>query len=309
MPETFQNLVFSLQEYWAKEGCIIMQPFDLEMGAGTFHPATFLRAIGPEKWSAAYVQPCRRPADGRYGKNPNRYQYYYQFQVVMKPSPKNFQDLYLKSLEALGIDPLIHDIRFVEDNWESPSLGAWGLGWEVWMDGMEITQFTYFQQVGGQECFPVMGEITYGLERLALYLQGVEDFQDLIWTETPEGKTTYADVFHQYEVEMSTFNFDSASIEGLKDQFNFYEGEVSRLLSVGLPFPAYEYVLKASHAFNLLDSRRAISVTERQRYILRVRGISKEVAKSYFESRRKAGFPLADDETRKFVLKEPKNAQ
>ena len=309
MPETFQNLVFSLQEYWAKEGCIIMQPFDLEMGAGTFHPATFLRAIGPEKWSAAYVQPCRRPADGRYGKNPNRYQYYYQFQVVMKPSPKNFQDLYLKSLEALGIDPLIHDIRFVEDNWESPSLGAWGLGWEVWMDGMEITQFTYFQQVGGQECFPVMGEITYGLERLALYLQGVEDFQDLIWTDTPEGKTTYADVFHQYEVEMSTFNFDSASIEGLKDQFNFYEGEVSRLLSVGLPFPAYEYVLKASHAFNLLDSRRAISVTERQRYILRVRGISKEVAKSYFESRRKAGFPLAEDETRKFVLKEPKNAQ
>ena len=309
MPETFQNLVFSLQEYWAKEGCIIMQPFDLEMGAGTFHPATFLRAIGPEKWSAAYVQPCRRPADGRYGKNPNRYQYYYQFQVVMKPSPKNFQDLYLKSLEALGIDPLIHDIRFVEDNWESPSLGAWGLGWEVWMDGMEITQFTYFQQVGGQECFPVMGEITYGLERLALYLQGVEDFQDLIWTDTPEGKTTYADVFHQYEVEMSTFNFDSASIQGLKDQFNFYEGEVSRLLSVGLPFPAYEYVLKASHAFNLLDSRRAISVTERQRYMLRVRGISKEVAKSYFESRRKAGFPLAEDETRKFVLKEPKNAQ
>ena len=309
MPETFQNLVFSLQDYWAKEGCIIMQPFDLEMGAGTFHPATFLRSIGPEKWSAAYVQPCRRPADGRYGENPNRYQYYYQFQVVMKPSPKNFQDLYLKSLEALGIDPLIHDIRFVEDNWESPSLGALGLGWEVWMDGMEITQFTYFQQVGGQECFPVMGEITYGLERLALYLQGVEDFQDLIWTETPEGKTTYADVFHQYEVEMSTFNFDSASIEGLKDQFNFYEGEVSRLLSVGLPFPAYEYVLKASHAFNLLDSRRAISVTERQRYILRVRGISKEVAKSYFESRRKAGFPLADDETRKFVLKEPKNAQ
>ena len=221
MPETFQNLVFSLQDYWAKEGCIIMQPYDLEMGAGTFHPATFLKAIGPEKWSAAYVQPCRRPADGRYGQNPNRYQYYYQFQVVMKPSPKNFQELYLKSLEGLGIDPLIHDIRFVEDNWESPSLGAWGLGWEVWMDGMEITQFTYFQQVGGQECYPVMGEITYGLERLALYLQGVEDFQDLIWTETPEGKTTYSDIFHQYEVEMSTFNFDSASIQGLQEPVSY----------------------------------------------------------------------------------------
>lgn len=309
MPETFQNLVFSLQDYWAKEGCIIMQPYDLEMGAGTFHPATFLRAIGPEKWSAAYVQPCRRPADGRYGQNPNRYQYYYQFQVVMKPSPKNIQELYLKSLESLGIDPLIHDIRFVEDNWESPSLGAWGLGWEVWMDGMEITQFTYFQQVGGQECYPVMGEITYGLERLALYLQGVEDFQDLIWTETPEGKTTYSDIFHQYEVEMSTFNFDSASIQGLQEQFNFYETEVSRMLDAGLPFPAYEYVLKASHAFNLLESRRAISVTERQRYILRVRGISKLVANSYLESRRKAGFPLADDETRELVLKEQKDAQ
>ena len=309
MPETFQNLVFSLQDYWAKEGCIIMQPYDLEMGAGTFHPATFLRAIGPEKWSAAYVQPCRRPADGRYGQNPNRYQYYYQFQVVMKPSPKNFQELYLKSLEVLGIDPLIHDIRFVEDNWESPSLGAWGLGWEVWMDGMEITQFTYFQQVGGQECYPVMGEITYGLERLALYLQGVEDFQDLVWTETPEGKTTYSDIFHQYEVEMSTFNFDSASIQGLQEQFNFYEAEVGRMLSAGLPFPAYEYVLKASHAFNLLESRRAISVTERQRYILRVRGISKLVANSYLESRRKAGFPLADDETRELVLKEQKDAQ
>ena len=308
MPETFQKLVFSLQDYWAREGCIIMQPFDLEMGAGTFHPATFLRAIGPEKWSAAYVQPCRRPTDGRYGQNPNRYQYYYQFQVVMKPSPKSFQELYLKSLEALGIDPLVHDIRFVEDNWESPSLGAWGLGWEVWMDGMEITQFTYFQQVGGQACYPVMGEITYGLERLALYLQGVEDFQDLVWTETPNGKITYADVFHQYEIEMSAFNFDSANIEGLKEQFSFYEAEVSRMLSLGLPLPAYEYVLKASHAFNLLESRRAISVTERQRFILRVRGISKAVANSYLESRRNAGFPLADDEARKLVLGELENA-
>ena len=308
MPETFQKLVLSLQDYWAREGCIIMQPFDLEMGAGTFHPATFLRAIGPEKWSAAYVQPCIRPTDGRYGENPNRYQYYYQFQVVMKPSPKSFQELYLKSLEALGIDPLVHDIRFVEDNWESPSLGAWGLGWEVWMDGMEITQFTYFQQVGGLACYPVMGEITYGLERLALYLQGVEDFQDLVWTETPNGKITYADVFHQYEIEMSAFNFDSANIEGLKEQFSFYEAEVSRMLSLGLPLPAYEYVLKASHAFNLLESRRAISVTERQRFILRVRGISKAVAKSYLESRRNAGFPLADDEARKLVLRELENA-
>ena len=308
MPETFQKLVFSLQDYWAREGCIIMQPLDLEMGAGTFHPATFLRAIGPEKWSAAYVQPCRRPTDGRYGQNPNRYQYYYQFQVVMKPSPKSFQELYLKSLEALGIDPLVHDIRFVEDNWESPSLGAWGLGWEVWMDGMEITQFTYFQQVGGQACYPVMGEITYGLERLALYLQGVEDFQDLVWTETPNGKITYADVFHQYEIEMSAFNFDSANIEGLKEQFGFYEAEVSRMLSLGLPLPAYEYILKASHAFNLLESRRAISVTERQRFILRIRGISKAVADSYLESRRNAGFPLADDEARKLVLKGLENA-
>tara|TARA_B100000941_G_scaffold146822_1_gene104138 strand:- start:29 stop:958 length:930 start_codon:yes stop_codon:yes gene_type:complete len=308
MPETFQKLVFSLQDYWAREGCIIMQPLDLEMGAGTFHPATFLRAIGPEKWSAAYVQPCRRPTDGRYGQNPNRYQYYYQFQVVMKPSPKSFQELYLKSLEALGIDPLVHDIRFVEDNWESPSLGAWGLGWEVWMDGMEITQFTYFQQVGGQACYPVMGEITYGLERLALYLQGVEDFQDLVWTETPNGKITYADVFHQYEIEMSAFNFDSANIEGLKEQFSYYEAEVSRMLSLGLPLPAYEYVLKASHAFNLLESRRAISVTERQRFILRIRGISKAVANSYLESRRNAGFPLADDEARKLVLRELENA-
>ena len=308
MPETFQKLVFSLQDYWAREGCIIMQPFDLEMGAGTFHPATFLRAIGPEKWSAAYVQPCRRPTDGRYGQNPNRYQYYYQFQVVMKPSPKRFQELYLKSLEVLGIDPLVHDIRFVEDNWESPSLGAWGLGWEVWMDGMEITQFTYFQQVGGVACYPVMGEITSGLERLALYLQGVEDFQDLVWTETPNGKITYADVFHQYEIEMSGFNFDSANIEGLKEQFSFYEAEVSRMLSLGLPLPAYEYVLKASHAFNLLESRRAISVTERQRFILRVRGLSKAVANSYLESRRNAGFPLADDEARKLVLRELENA-
>lgn len=286
-----------------------MQSYDQEMGAGTFHPATFLRSIGPENWRAAYVQPCRRPTDGRYGENPNRYQYYYQFQVVMKPSPENFQELYLDSLKALGIDPLVHDIRFVEDNWESPTLGAWGLGWEVWMDGMEITQFTYFQQVGGLECYPVMGEITYGLERLALYLQGVEDFKQLIWTKTGNQTVTYADIFHQYEVEMSAFNFDEANIEGLLTQFDFFESEIERLLEAGLSLPAYEYVLKASHAFNLLDSRHAISVTERQRFILRVRTLSREVAKAYFESRRALGFPLADDNTRAHVLKELANAQ
>ncbi len=286
-----------------------MQPYDLEMGAGTFHPATFLRAIGPEDWKAAYVQPCRRPTDGRYGENPNRYQYYYQFQVVMKPSPENFQDLYLDSLRALGIDPMTHDIRFVEDNWESPTLGAWGLGWEVWMDGMEITQFTYFQQVGGLECYPVMGEITYGLERLALYLQGVEDFQDLIWTKTDNQTVTYADVFHQYEVEMSAFNFDEADVDGLLHQFDFFEGEIERLLKAGLSLPAYEYVLKASHAFNLLDSRHAISVTERQRFILRVRTLSRAVATAYFESRRALGFPLAEDDARQYVLKELADAK
>ena len=286
-----------------------MQPYDLEMGAGTFHPATFLRAIGPEDWKAAYVQPCRRPTDGRYGENPNRYQYYYQFQVVMKPSPENFQDLYLDSLRALGIDPMTHDIRFVEDNWESPTLGAWGLGWEVWMDGMEITQFTYFQQVGGLECYPVMGEITYGLERLALYLQGVEDFQDLIWTKTNNQTVTYADVFHQYEVEMSAFNFDEADVDGLLRQFDFFEGEIERLLEAGLSLPAYEYVLKASHAFNLLDSRHAISVTERQRFILRVRTLSRAVATAYFESRRALGFPLADENARQYVLKELADAK
>lgn len=286
-----------------------MQSYDQEMGAGTFHPATFLRSIGPENWRAAYVQPCRRPTDGRYGENPNRYQYYYQFQVVMKPSPDNFQELYLDSLKALGIDPLVHDIRFVEDNWESPTLGAWGLGWEVWMDGMEITQFTYFQQVGGLECYPVMGEITYGLERLALYLQGVEDFKQLIWTKTDNQTVTYADIFHQYEVEMSAFNFDHANIEGLLTQFDFFESEIERLLQAGLSLPAYEYVLKASHAFNLLDSRHAISVTERQRFILRVRTLSREVAKAYFESRRVLGFPLADDDTREHVLKELANAK
>ena len=309
MSDTFQNLILALQQYWSERGCALMQPYDLEMGAGTFHPATFLRAIGPENWKAAYVQPCRRPTDGRYGENPIRYQYYYQFQVVMKPSPENFQELYLDSLRVLGIDPMTHDIRFVEDNWESPTLGAWGLGWEVWMDGMEITQFTYFQQVGGLECYPVMGEITYGLERLALYIQGVEDFQELIWTRNENQTVTYADVFHQYEVEMSAFNFDQADVASLLDQFNFFEGEISRLLEAGLSLPAYEYVLKASHAFNLLDSRHAISVTERQRFILRVRNLSRAVATAYFESSRALGFPLANEDARQYVLKELADAK
>ena len=300
--DTFQDLILTLQQFWADKGCVLMQPYDLEVGAGTFHPATFLRAIGPERWSSAYVQPCRRPTDGRYGQNPNRYQYYYQFQVVMKPHPEDFQELYLESLEHLGIDTSVHDIRFVEDNWESPTLGAWGLGWEVWMDGMEITQFTYFQQVGGLPCDPVMGEITYGLERLALYLQGVEDFQSLIWSRHDDEVVTYADVFHQYEVEMSAFNFDEADIPGLQNQFDFFEAESTRLLETGLPLPAYEYVMKASHAFNLLDARGAISVTERQRFILRVRALARAVAQSYFDSRAQMGFPLATDHDRKRVM-------
>lgn len=281
-----------------------MQPLDMEVGAGTFHPATFLRAIGPESWSSAYVQPSRRPTDGRYGENPNRYHHYYQYQVVMKPSPDNFQELYLESLEHLGVDTKAHDIRFVEDNWESPTLGAWGLGWEVWMDGMEITQFTYFQQVGGLECYPVMGEITYGLERLALYLQGVEDFKDLIWTESEVGKVTYADVYHQYEVEMSKFNFELADVDTLFQHFDFYEKEAGRFIEEKLPLPAYEFVMKASHTFNLLDSRHAISVTERQRFILRVRTLARGVAQCYFDSRQAMGFPLATPEAKDFVEKE-----
>lgn len=300
--DTFQKLIFALQEFWSARGCVLMQPYDMEVGAGTFHPATFLRSIGPETWNAAYVQPCRRPADGRYGENPNRYQYYYQFQVVMKPSPKNIQELYLESLRYLGVDTKVHDIRFVEDNWESPTLGAWGLGWEVWMDGMEITQFTYFQQVGGLECFPVTGEITYGLERLALYLQGVEDFQELIWTQTDNGPVTYADVFHQYEVEMSRFNFDVANVPELFKQFDLFESEANRMIEEKLPLAAYEYVLKASHTFNLLDARGAISVTERQRFILRVRALARLVAEAYFGSRRELGFPLAPEPLRQQFL-------
>lgn len=269
-----------------------MQPYDLEVGAGTFHPATFLRAIGPEPWRAAYVQPSRRPTDGRYGQNPNRLQHYYQFQVVLKPSPLEIQDLYLDSLKALGFDPLTHDIRFVEDNWESPTLGAWGLGWEVWLNGMEVTQFTYFQQVGGLDCRPVAGEITYGLERLAMYLQGVESVYDLVWAKGPAGAVSYSDVYHQNEIEMSTYNFEHADVASLFHWFDNCERECQRLVSQNLPLPAYEQVLKASHTFNLLDARKAISVTERQRYILRVRALSRAVAELYYQRREALGFPL-----------------
>ena len=292
---TFQQIILTLQNYWADRGCVVLQPYDMEMGAGTFHTATFLRALTPEKWNAAYVQPSRRPTDGRYGDNPNRLQHYYQFQVVLKPNPANIQELYLGSLEALGIDTLTHDIRFVEDNWESPTLGAWGLGWEVWLNGMEVTQFTYFQQVGGIECFPVTGEITYGLERLAMYIQGVDSVYDLVWTDGEFGKVTYGDVFHQNEVEQSTYNFEYANVDKLFELFDFYESEADRLVAVNLPLPAYEMVLKASHTFNLLDARGAISVTERQRFILRVRTLARKVAVSYTEARAKLGFPLADE--------------
>ena len=300
---TFQGLILALQQYWADQGCVILQPLDMEVGAGTFHPATFLRAIGPETWNSAYVQPCRRPTDGRYGENPNRLQHYYQFQVVLKPSPTNIQELYLGSLEQLGIDTGVHDIRFVEDNWESPTLGAWGLGWEVWLNGMEVTQFTYFQQVGGLECFPVTGEITYGLERIAMYLQNKDSIYDLVWTIDPDGKEiTYGDVFHQNEVEMSHFNFSEANVEFMFHTFDVCEAESTRLIEKGLPLPAYEMVMKASHAFNLLDARQAISVTERQRFILRVRTLARNVAQAYFDARLKLGFPLAPAQLRNEVL-------
>ncbi len=301
---TFQGLILALQNYWAEQGCVVLQPYDMEMGAGTFHTATFLRALGPETWNAAYVQPSRRPADGRYGENPNRLQHYYQFQVVLKPNPANIQELYLNSLRTIGIDPTVHDIRFVEDNWESPTLGAWGLGWEVWLNGMEVTQFTYFQQVGGVECYPVTGEITYGLERLAMYLQGVDSVYDLTWTDGPFGKVTYGDVFHQNEVEQSTFNFEHANVDKLFDLFDFYESEANRLMALPqpLPLPAYEMVIKASHSFNLLDARRAISVTERQRYILRVRQLARAVAQSYVQARARLGFPMAPADLRDEVL-------
>lgn len=304
--DTFQGLILALQNYWAEQGCVVLQPYDLEMGAGTFHTATFLRALGPETWNAAYVQPSRRPKDGRYGENPNRLQHYYQFQVVLKPNPSNIQQLYLDSLKAIGIDTLTHDIRFVEDNWESPTLGAWGLGWEVWLNGMEVTQFTYFQQVGGVECYPVTGEITYGLERLAMYLQGVDSVYDLVWTKGQFGTVTYGDVFHQNEVEQSTYNFEQAPVAKLFELFDFYEEEANRLITAQLALPAYEQVVKASHTFNLLDARGAISVTERQRYILRVRTLARSIAQSYVQSRAKLGFPMAEPHLRDEVLAQMK---
>ena len=285
---TFQQMILRLQEYWDEHGCALLQPYDIEVGAGTFHTATFLRALGPEPWRAAYVQPSRRPKDGRYGQNPNRLQHFYQYQVVLKPSPIDIQDLYLNSLVALGIDPRANDIRFVEDDWESPTLGAWGLGWEVWLNGMEITQFTYFQQVGGLDCKPVLGELTYGLERLAMYLQGKDSVFDLVWTDG----MTYGDVYHQNEVEQSKYNFELANTEMLFQHFGQFEAEAKRLIEAGLPLPGYEMVLKCSHTFNLLDARGAISVTERAAYIGRVRNLARLVAQAYYESREKLGFPM-----------------
>lgn len=285
---TFQNLILSLQNYWAEQGCIIQQPYDIEKGAGTFNPATFLRALGPEPWNVAYVEPSRRPTDGRYGENPNRLQHYYQFQVLLKPSPQNIQDLYLDSLKSFGVDPLAHDIRFVEDDWESPTLGAWGLGWEVWLDGMEITQFTYFQQCGGFELKPIPGEITYGIERIAMYLQGVDNVYDLEWVNGIK----YGDIHHQTEVQFSQYNFEEADTDMLFQLFDMYEKESLELVGKDLVFPAYDFVLKCSHAFNLLDARSAISVTERASYIGRVRHMSKLCAAAYIDQREKLGHPL-----------------
>ena len=293
---TFQQLVLSLQDYWGRQGCAILQPYDMEVGAGTSHTATFLRSLGPEPWRAAYVQPSRRPKDGRYGENPNRMQHYYQLQVVLKPSPPDILDLYLGSLRAAGFDLAKNDVRFVEDDWENPTLGAWGLGWEVWMNGMEITQFTYFQQVGGLDCKPITGEITYGLERLAMYLQGVENVYDLVWTEWPENgrmrRLTYGDVYHQNEVEQSTYNFEHSDAATLFRHFADFEAGARRLMEEKLALPAYEQVLKAAHAFNLLDARGAISVTERAAYIGRIRNLARAVAQSYYESRERLGFPM-----------------
>ena len=296
LPPTFQDVIMNLQRYWGDQGCVVLQPYDNEVGAGTNAPATTLRSLGPDTWRTCYVQGSRRPTDGRYGENPNRTQHYFQFQVLMKPSPDNIQELYLGSLRAIGIDVDAHDVRFVEDDWESPTLGAWGLGWEVWIDGMEVTQFTYFQQVGGLECKPVTGEITYGLERLAMYIQGVDSVYDLVWSDGPLGKTTYGDVFHQNEVEQSTYNFEYADVDFLFSCFEQYEKEAQQLLALEtpLPLPAYERILKAAHSFNLLDARKAISVTERQRYILRIRTLTKAVAEAYYASREALGFPMCN---------------
>ncbi len=285
---TFQQLIMSLNNFWANKGCIIQQPYDVEVGAGTFHPATFLRALGPEPWRVAYVQPSRRPTDGRYGENPNRLQHYYQYQVIIKPSPLDIQDMYLNSLIELGIDPKAHDIRFVEDDWESPTLGAWGLGWEVWLDGMEITQFTYFQQAGGIDLKPVSVELTYGLERIAMYLQGVDNVYELVW----QAGIRYGDVHHQGEVEFSRYNFEQADIDMQLKLFDMYEAEGRQLLDKGAVLPAYDYCLKCSHSFNILEARGAISVTERTRYIARVRALSRGCAEAYLKQREKLKFPL-----------------
>ena len=294
---TFQQIILRLQDYWSQQGCALLQPYDMEVGAGTSHTATFLRALGPEPWKAAYVQPSRRPKDGRYGDNPNRYQQYYQYQVVLKPAPSNILELYLGSLEALGFDLKKNDIRFVEDDWENPTLGAWGLGWEVWLNGMEVTQFTYFQQVGGIDCRPITGEITYGLERLAMYLQGVDNIKDIVWTEGLDGHTlTYGDIYLQNEKEQSAYNFEHSDADFLFTAFTAHEKQAKHLIEVQLALPAYEQVLKAAHSFNLLDARGAISVTERAAYIGRIRNLARAVAQSYFESRERLGFPLAPRE-------------
>lgn len=292
---TFQQLIALLQAFWSKQGCVIMQPVDMEVGAGTFHTSSFLGAIGPEPCRSAYVQPSRRPTDGRYGDNPNRLYRHHQFQVILKPAPQNIQELYLASLEYIGIDPLVNDIRFVEDNWEAPTLGAWGLGWEVWLNGQEVTQFTYFQQVGGLPCDPATGEITYGLERLCMALQKVDNVYQIIWTgtrDTQESIITYGDICKQFEIEMSIYNFEAADVKTLFKHFEFYEKESLRLLELNLSLPAYEMLLKASHTFNLLDARRAISVTERQHHILKIRRLAKAVAQKYYDAREALGFPL-----------------
>ena len=302
---TFQQIILKLQSYWDAQGCALLQPYDMEVGAGTSHTATFLRAIGPEPWKAAYVQPSRRPKDGRYGENPNRLQHYYQYQVVLKPAPANILELYLGSLEALGFDLKKNDIRFVEDDWENPTLGAWGLGWEVWLNGMEVTQFTYFQQVGGIDCKPATGEITYGLERLAMYLQGVDNVYNLTWTEGPDGsKLTYGDVYHQNEVEQSTYNFEHSNVDFLFTAFTAHEQTANQLIAAELALPAYEQVLKAGHTFNLLDARGAISVTERAAYIGRIRNLARAVGKSYLDSRARLGFPMAPKQHADEVLAE-----
>jgi glycyl-tRNA synthetase alpha chain len=289
----FQDIIFELDKYWAEKGCVIQQPYDMEVGAGTFHPATLLRALGPEPWKAAYPQPSRRPTDGRYGDNPNRLQHYYQYQVVIKPSPLDVQELYLDSLKRFGLNLLEHDIRFVEDDWESPTLGAWGLGWEVWLDGMEITQFTYFQQAGSIDLHPVTAEITYGLERIAMYLQEVDSVYDITWND----EVSYGEIFHQAEIEFSTFNFEEANVEKMIEFFNTYEEEANKLIDKNLILPAYDFCLKCSHTFNLLDARKAISVAERTRYIARIRNVARKVAEAYVKQREEMGYPLLKQAT------------